>query len=374
MSGGGALAGVEVLDFSTLLPGPLATLMLAEAGATVTKVERPGRGDEMRSYEPRLGTTSVNFALLNRGKRSIALDLKDPAAIESLRPALARADVIVEQFRPGVMDRLGLGYDAVSALNQRVVYCSITGYGQQGARAQVAAHDLNYVAETGLLDTIAGADGEPVLPHVLAADVGGGAYPAVTNILMALMERERTGAGRHLDVAMADNVLPWMHWQFGDGFAAGRWPRRGAELLTGGSPRYRLYRTADGRHVAAAPLEDRFWATFCDLVELPAELRDDRADPAATIAAVAERIASRSAAEWETAFRGVDVCCSIVRTVEEASNDVAFRDRGLFAAETGDGDGATMPALHVALDPGLRADDVLPAAPKLGEHAPEAGR
>jgi alpha-methylacyl-CoA racemase len=370
----GALAGVEVLDFSTLLPGPLATLILAEAGAAVTKVERPGGGDEMRSYEPRLGTTSVNFALLNRGKRSLALDLKDPDAIASLRPALERADVIVEQFRPGVMDRLGLGYDAVSAFNPRIVYCSITGYGQAGARAGVAAHDLNYVADVGLLDAIADADGEPVLPHVLVADIGGGAYPAVMNILMALMERDRTGVGRRLDVAMADNVLPWMYWQFGNGLAAGRWPRPGGDLVTGGTPRYRLYRTADGRHVAAAPLEDRFWARFCDLIELPDALRDDRVDPAATIAAVAERIARRTAAAWEAAFRGADVCCSIARTAAEASEDPGFRERGLFAAQTGDGDGASMPALHVPLDPGLRADDVVPAAPRLGEHDTESTR
>src|SRR5215204_435609 len=138
------LKGIRVLDFSTLLPGPLATLLLAEAGAEVIKIERPGRGDEMRSYEPKFGTDSVNFALLNRGKRSVALDLKAPDALERLRPLLETSDVVVEQFRPGVMDRLGLGYDALSRMNPRIVYCAITGYGQDGPRAQVAAHDLNY--------------------------------------------------------------------------------------------------------------------------------------------------------------------------------------------------------------------------------------
>ena len=133
----------RVLDFSTLLPGPLATLLLAEAGAEVFKIERPGTGDEMRSYTPKFGTDSVNFALLNRGKRSIAIDLKAQDAVSRLRPLLERADVIVEQFRPGVMDRLGLGYEAASALNPRVIYCSITRYGQSGPRAQAAAPDLN---------------------------------------------------------------------------------------------------------------------------------------------------------------------------------------------------------------------------------------
>jgi alpha-methylacyl-CoA racemase len=361
------LAGVKVLDFSTLLPGPLATLLLAEAGATVTKVERPGRGDEMRAYEPRLGTTSVNFALLNRGKRSIELDLKAPEGFAALKPLLAESDVLVEQFRPGVMDRLGLGYEAVSALNPMVVYCSISGYGRDGPRAGVAAHDLNYVAEAGLLDIVAGSDGAPVLPHVLVADIGGGAYPAVINILLALGERERTGRGRHLDIAMADNVFTWMYWAFGNGLGAGRWPRRGAELLTGGSPRYRLYRTADDCYLAAAPLEDRFWANFCAAIELPDALRDDARDPEATSDAVATIIAGRSAAEWEARFTGRDVCCSLVRRVHEAAGDPAFAQRGLFGKRTGDGSGSSMPALPMPLAPGLRtAADNLPA-PRLGE-------
>jgi alpha-methylacyl-CoA racemase len=363
-----ALSGIEVLDFSTLLPGPLATLLLAEAGATVTKVERPGRGDEMRAYEPRLGTTSVNFALLNRGKRSLAIDLKADGARAALEPVLARTDVLVEQFRPGVMDRLGLGWEAVTEINPRIVYCSISGYGQEGARAAVAAHDLNYVAEAGLLDLVAGEGGEPIPPHVLVADIGGGAYPAVVNILLALAERARTGKGTRLDVAMADNVFTWMYWALGNGLGAGRWPRRGGELLTGASPRYRLYRTADGRHVAAAPLEDRFWTAFCQLVELPEALRDDARDPAATAAAIAERIAARPAAHWEARFAGADVCCSIVRTVQEAAGDAAFHARGLFDAETGDGYGASMPALPVPIAGALREREPSRRAPRLGEH------
>src|SRR5687768_8746098 len=194
------LEGIRVLDFSTLLPGPLATLLLAEAGAEVIKIERPGTGDEMRSYTPKFGTDSVNFALLNRGKRSIAIDLKAQNAVSRLRPLLEKADVIVEQFRPGVMDRLGLGYEAASALNPRVVYCSITGYGQSGPRAQTAAHDLNYIAETGMLALSAGPDGVPVLPPALIADISGGAYPAVMNILLALRACEKSGRGCKLDV------------------------------------------------------------------------------------------------------------------------------------------------------------------------------
>ncbi|MEK7875381.1 MAG: CaiB/BaiF CoA-transferase family protein, partial [Pseudomonadota bacterium] len=189
------LEGIRVLDFSTLLPGPLATLLLAEAGAEVIKIERPGRGDEMRSYAPKFGPDSVNFALLNRGKRSIAMDLKEKGAVKKLMPLLKSADVIVEQYRPGVMDRLGLGYEALNKINPRIIYCAITGYGQSGPRAEVAAHDLNYVAEAGMLALAAGADGAPVVPAALVAALGGGTYPAVINILLALRERDRPGRG-----------------------------------------------------------------------------------------------------------------------------------------------------------------------------------
>jgi alpha-methylacyl-CoA racemase len=361
------LADIEVLDFSTLLPGPLATLILAEAGANVTKVERPGRGDEMRSYVPRFGDASVNFALLNRGKQSLEIDLKAQDAHAELRPRLERADVLVEQFRPGVMDRLGLGYEAVSAINPGIVYCSLTGYGQNGPRAGTAAHDLNYVADTGLLDLVAGEGGEPVLPPALVADIGGGAYPAVINVLLALAERARTGRGAHLDVAMADNVFPFLYWALGAGSAAGRWPGRGAELLTGGSPRYRLYRTADDRFVAAAPLEERFWAAFCELVDLDDALRDDARDPAATAAAIAERIAADPAEHWRQRFEGADVCCSIVQSVQEAVDDEHFRARGIFARRVSDGGGAAIPALPVPVADAFRRPEDELGFPALGE-------
>jgi crotonobetainyl-CoA:carnitine CoA-transferase CaiB-like acyl-CoA transferase len=186
------LSDILVLDFSTLLPGPMATLLLAEAGAEVIKIERPGSGEELRNYQPRFADTSVSFAMLNRGKRSVAIDLKAPDAVSRLHPLIESADVVVEQFRPGVMDRLGLGYAALSAINPRIVYCAITGYGQNGPKAQVAAHDLNYQADAGLLSIAADADGAPVVPNALVADIAGGAYPAVLNILLALRERDRT--------------------------------------------------------------------------------------------------------------------------------------------------------------------------------------
>ncbi len=346
------LAGLRVLDFSNLLPGPLASLLLADAGAEVIKVERPGIGDEMRGYAPAFGGTSGNFALLNRGKRGLTADLKNEADRAHVRSLALGADILIEQFRPGVMARLGLGYAELAKENPRLIYCSITGYGQTGARAQKAAHDLNYMAETGVLGLSRGTDGAPVLPPVLAADIAGGAYPAVMNILLALQQRHVSGRGCQLDIAMTDNLFTLAYWGQAGGHA-GQWPRPGDELVTGGSPRYQIYATADGRYLAAAPIEERFWQVFCDRIGLPAAERDDGPDPHATRARVAELVAAKSAAAWQAAFADADVCVCIVATLEEAAADPAFRERGLFRRAVAGG-GETMPALPLPLDEGLR--------------------
>jgi crotonobetainyl-CoA:carnitine CoA-transferase CaiB-like acyl-CoA transferase len=347
------LEGCLVLDFSTLLPGPLATLILAEAGAEVVKVERPG-GDEMRAWEPRWGSQSVNFALLNRGKRSVLIDLKDAQDREKLNPLMARADVLVEQFRPGVMARLGLDYASVSAINPRIIYCSITGYGQTGPKRDVAAHDVNYLAESGLLSLSMGPLSHPVLPPALIADIAGGSYPAVMNILLALRERDRTGRGRHLDVSMSDNLFTLTYWALGRGFATGGWPGNGTDLVTGGSPRYQLYPTRDGRVLAVGAIEQRFWETFCDVVGLDPELRTDTRDPAATFARLRDIIAGEDAAVWSSRIAGRDCCCSIVATVEEASRDRHFIARGLFQHTLRDDEGRSIPAMHVPIDRAFR--------------------
>jgi crotonobetainyl-CoA:carnitine CoA-transferase CaiB-like acyl-CoA transferase len=360
------LAGIRVVDFSTLLPGPLASLLLAEAGAEVIKIERPGRGDEMRSYVPKLGADSVNFALLNRGKRSIALDLKAAGALARLRPLLQRADVVIEQFRPGVMERLGLGYEALKALNPGIIYCAVTGWGQTGPKADVAAHDLNYVAESGMLGLAAGVDGAPAVPAALVADIAGGTYPAVINILLALRERDRTGAGCKLDIAMADNLFSFLYWAIGNGLAAGQWPQPGRELVTGGSPRYNIYRTADGKYLAAAPLEQKFWENFCRLIGLDAAFRTDQGQEAATKDEVARLIGSRDAAHWERVFAGQDVCCSIVRSMQEALRDPHFAARGVFARSLVSGEDSVA-ALPVPIAEHFRSASRASGYPALGE-------
>lgn len=348
------LQGIKVVDFSTLLPGPVASLILIEAGADVVKIERPGRGDEMRSYDVRFGSLSANFAILNRGKTSLALDLKQPDDLARAKALALDADIVIEQFRPGVMARLGLSYAELAADNPRLIYCSITGYGQDGPKAQVAAHDLNYQAETGLLSLVVDREGAPSLPTTPIADIGGGAYPAVINILLALQERQATGRGRYLDISMNDNVFPFMYWALA-AHGVGQPPKPGGELITGGSPRYWLYRTKDGRHLAAAPLESQFWTQFCALVGIP-ETADRET--------VQSAISLRTAAEWQKAFEGQDVCCSIVLSVDEAVRDPQVIARNVFA-NTVESAGQSMPALPLPLVAAYRDPVAAKPSPEL---------
>ncbi|WP_375457872.1 CaiB/BaiF CoA transferase family protein [uncultured Enterovirga sp.] len=363
------LEGLFVLDFSTLLPGPMAGLLLAEAGAEVVKVEREGSGEEMRGYAPLWGGDGVNFALLNRGKKSIALNLKDEAARAKLLPLVEKADILLEQFRPGAMARLGLDYATLSGINPRLIYCSITGYGQTGPKLNAAGHDLNYIGDSGLLALSMGEPSRGIVPPALIADIAGGAYPAVINILLALRERDRTGVGCHLDIAMTDNLFPFTYWAMGNGLAAGEWPGNGTDLVTGGSPRYQLYGTADGRVVAAAPLEQKFWVTFCELIGLDPALRDDSRDPDATRTGVAALIARETGEHWRALFAGKDCCCSVVATIREAMDDPHFQARGLFDRRVTNFDGQSLPALPVPIAPAFREDaSVSRETPGLGAH------
>ncbi len=364
---GGPLAGVRVLDFSTRLPGPLASLILADAGADVIKIERSDGGDEARAQEPRFGGDSAVFALLNRGKRSVAIDLKAPGAVGRLVPLIASADVLIEQFRPGVMDRLGLGYESVRELNPRLIYCAISGYGSVGPLSDAAGHDLNYLAESGLLALTADAGGAPTLPPGLAADVAGGSYPAVMNIVLALRLRDRTGAGCKLDIAMGDNLFALMPWALAQGWATGQWPRPGDERLTGGSPRYQVYRASDDRYLACSPLEDRFWTGFCDAIGLSGEYREGRKDRDDIRREIARIIAGQPSEHWMSLFSRLKLPCSIVRTLQEATDSPHFRSRGVFDARV-ERDGTGMCALPLPLGDPVRATRGTAAWPRLGEH------
>jgi crotonobetainyl-CoA:carnitine CoA-transferase CaiB-like acyl-CoA transferase len=343
------LAGIRVLDFSTLLPGPMASLMLAQAGATVVKIEKPG-GEDMRRFPPALPDGSAApYVALNAGKTVLELDLKDPDAPSRLRPLIERTDVVIEQFRPGVMERLGLGYEAMRAINPKLIYCSISGYGQNGPRAGEAGHDVNYIAASGLLSLSPGAPQAPTLPPALIADIAGGSMPAVINILLALRERDVTGEGRWLDISMTEGTFIFAWYAMAQGVASGRYPGARENFLTGASPRYGLYATQDGRFLACGALEQKFWDGFCAVIDLPQDLRDDARDPEATRAEVTRIVAGRTAAQWAEALAGSDCCVTIVKTMDEALSDPHFAARGVaFPDRTGG------PRVVTPIAPGFR--------------------
>jgi len=359
------LSGLTVVDFSTLLPGPLATLMLAEAGAEVIKVEKPG-GEDMRRYPPFLAGGSAPFALLNRGKRSVFIDLKSEAGREQALSLIADADILVEQFRPGVMDRLGLGFETVSVANPRLIYCSITGYGQSGPRALEAGHDINYAGRTGLLALSWGDRDNPVLPPAQFADIGGGSFPAVINVLLALLRRERAGEGAFLDIAMSDAMFTFSLFAQAVGTASGRFPGNGEGLLAGGSPRYGLYPAKCGTPICVGALEDHFWARLCAALEIAGDARDDARDPHKSRQAVATAIASRTAAQWQPVLAAADCCASVLTPLAEAMGDPHFRGRGLFDHGVGDEDGY-LPAAVVPIDLQFRQPPGIRPAPGLPE-------
>jgi crotonobetainyl-CoA:carnitine CoA-transferase CaiB-like acyl-CoA transferase len=361
------LDGIRVLDFSTLLPGPLASLILGEAGASVTKIERPG-GEDMRRFEPLHGSSSRPFMALNGGKAVETLDLKVARDVERARALAMQADILIEQFRPGVMERLGLGFAALHAANPRLIYCSITGFGQTGPRRGEAGHDLNYQALSGLLSQSLRRGGPAPLPPPLIADIAGGGHAAVLNILLALRERDATGVSRHLDISMTEGAagFAWFGETQGDVSAEG-----GRTLLTGASPRYQIYRTADGWFLAVAALEDKFWAIFCEAVDLPIAFRgaDAPADEARN--AVAAIVAARTSQFWRERLEKLDCCCTVVRELEEARLERQAAGAPIMA---GDETGARQPLVRLPLCAAFRAGaEAVRAVPPQPGFSPGSG-
>jgi alpha-methylacyl-CoA racemase len=316
-----ALQGLGVLDLTRLLPGGFCSLLLADFGADVIKVEDTGAGDYLRA-------SGAPFLALNRGKRSISVDLKHPGGCEAFLRLARGADVVLESFRPGVMDRLGVGYERLREANPRLVYCAITGYGQDGPFATRAGHDTNYLARIGLLDLTGEPDGPPIQSGGQIADLGGGALMAAFGILAALRERDRSGEGQLVDVSMTDGALSWLAMDAARYLAGDPPPRRGRVELAGGLICYRPYRCADG-WVAFGALEPKFWRAWCEGVGRP-ELaeRQFEAVGSATHREVEAVFAERTKAEWEAFNDEHDCCLEPVLTLDEAleSELVSARD------------------------------------------------
>jgi alpha-methylacyl-CoA racemase len=361
------LHGVRVLDLTRLLPGPMATLHIADMGADVIKIEDTGEGDYSRRLGGARGGTSDFFRMVNRNKRSLRLDLKRQEGREVFLRLARGADVLVESFRPGVMAKLGVGYDAIAAVNPRIVYCSITGYGQDGPYATRAGHDINYMGYAGVADRIGTAEAL-VVPNFQIADLLGGALTPVAGILAALIDARSSGRGRHVDVAMTDAVLAHAIVPVLDSRQSGKTPPRGASRLDGGLPCYNLYRTRDGRYMAVGALERKFWETLCDTLGCP-DLKGRHLVYGEQAKPVKERLgaifASRDQREWIALLAGSDCCVSPVLTIDEAVASEQSRARGMSFAD----DGLTQ------LAPPLKFSEfefaIERRAPRSGEHSRE---
>ncbi|SDK18852.1 Crotonobetainyl-CoA:carnitine CoA-transferase CaiB [Ferrimonas sediminum] len=366
----GPLSGIRVLDFSTLLPGPYATMMLADMGAQVTRIESPTRPDLLRSVPPMVAGRSAAHLTVNRNKHSVALDLKSPEAIEAVLAMVGQYDVVVEQFRPGVMTRLGLGYEQLKAINPQLIYCSITGYGQHGPMQARAGHDINYLALSGLASYSGRRETGPVLSGTQVADLAGGSQQAVVAILAALLGRGVDGEGQHLDVAMADGALA-MNALYGAGaLASGEDPEPGQEMLNGGGF-YDYYRTADDRYFAVGGLEPQFAEVFFTALGQPQWLAR-AAEPCGQQQALKQEIgacfAEHSFEHWRQVFAELDCCCEPVLTPTEAAAHPQFQARNMLMPVAVDGH----ELLQVAMPVTFRQSQGLPqAGAVLGQHTRE---
>jgi alpha-methylacyl-CoA racemase len=361
-----ALRGIRVLDLSRLLPGPYLTMILADMGADVVKVEDPRVGDYLRGMPPLKGQMSGRYLAVNRGKRSIALDLKLPAARTAFLAMVRKADVVVESFRPGVMDKLGLGYAELSAANPKIVVCSISGYGQTGPFTLRAGHDLDYIALGGVLAMTGPRGGAPQMPGVQIADLAGGALWSATAILGALVGRDRTGKGAHLDISMTEGALALLAAEIGN-LDCGVQPTRSGEALNGGLANYGVYRTKDDRYLAVGALEPKFWIALNQAIGRPPNVGEIVGNPeqqAKTRADLAAIFETRTAAEWADALAAHDCCVEVIAEVAELPDHPLHRARDVFfELDAGEGVGKVR---QVRTPVGMPDNPGPP--PRLGQH------
>lgn len=316
-----ALSGLLVLDLTRLLPGAFCSQLLADMGAEVVKIENPDGGDYNRAWEPLAKHESGSFLLLNRNKKSVTINLKSTSGKAVFRRLAADADIVLEGYRPGVMERLGLSYDELSKDNTGLIYCAISGYGQDGPLRHAVGHDLNYLAIAGALQLFGDAEAGPRVPGLSIADVGGGSLMAATGILAALFWRSQTGKGQFIDISMTDGTVAWLALHGADYLFGQVEPRGGERPFIGQAPCYGVYRCADDRFVALGAIEPYFWERFCVLIDLPQPLRTHYPKGAAAEAqraAISTRMLARGRDGWVALAEEADIPLSPVNSMEEA--------------------------------------------------------
>lgn len=337
----GPLSSLKVLDFSTLLPGPYATMMLADMGAQVLRVEAPDRVDLTKVMPPFDGKISTAFSYLTRGKETLQLNLKQADAVERVKELISDYDIVVEQFRPGVMDRLGLGYETLRTINPRIIYCAITGYGQTGPYRNRAGHDINYLALSGVSSHCGRADSGPPPMGIQVADVAGGSHHAVMGVLAAVIHRQQTGEGQFVDVSMTDAAFA-LNAMAGAACLAGGQEQKPESALLNGGTFYDYYRTKDDRWLSVGSLEPQFSARLCDtlgLAEMKSLASSQNPEHQQELkAALKGRIQERTLAEWQEVFAGQDACVEPVLTISEAAAHPQLKAREMVVdVDRGDG-------------------------------------
>lgn len=362
------LEGVRILDLSLFLPGPMLTQMMVDHGAEVIKIEPPVHGEPVRNVGYRSNGESVWFRNTHRGKKSLELNLKDEADLAAFLGLARDADVIVEAFRPGVVERLGVGYEAIRAINPRIVYASISAFGQDGPLSRIPAHDLAIEAFAGVVSLNLGSDGKPTNPHMPVADMAG-SFVALAGILMALLRRQTTGQGDYLDISMQDSLMSWLPNVTGPVFAEDRAPRVKEERSFGGYALFQTYETSDGLHVALGGVEHKFAINLLTALDRPDLIKAACSPPGPTQMPVIEFLAAmfrtRTRAEWETWFADMDVCFAPVLDLKEAFAHPHVAHRGMLLRDD-DGNPHIGLPIKFLQEPG-KPDFGLP---KLGEHNP----
>jgi alpha-methylacyl-CoA racemase len=368
------LSGICILDLSRLLPGAYASQMMADFGADVIKVEEPDSGDYGRYMPPHgPGGMSLFFLAINRNKRSMTINLKSAQGREIFLRMVRTSDVVLESFRPGVMERLGLGYEQLKETNPGIIYCAITGYGLDGPYRLRAGHDLNYAGYAGLLHYNRGPHGEPAMPATQLGDLAGGSYMAVIGILTALVGRAKTGEGSRIDASMTEGVLSLLPLFAADYLNTGKAPLPGRSSLDGGLPCYNIYETQDGKHVTLAALEPKFWHTFCTRIGhlelLPFHTPHGPGEREQAMDILRAIFKTRTRDEWIAELADIDACVGPVYTIDEALNDQQAQARGV-TVTSGEGDTAFRTLTSFPRISGVRTEQRY-GAPALGEHTDE---
>jgi crotonobetainyl-CoA:carnitine CoA-transferase CaiB-like acyl-CoA transferase len=328
-----ALDGFKMLDLTRLLPGGYCSMLLADLGMEVVKVEDPFQGDYFRQMKPIHKEEGAYFLGINRNKKSMHLNLKTPEGKKIFFELAQRFDVILEGFRHGVVERLGIGYQAIRSINNRIIYCSISGYGQDGPYRKRSGHDINYIALAGLLAISGEKFKPPAIPPVPIADIGVGGTMSAFAILAALIAREKTGSGQYIDISMTDGMLSWLCMHMAKFFSDGNPPKRGEYEMGGASPCYNVYETLDSKYISIGILEPKFWANFCEALGredlIPKQFSEGK-ERSLLFDEIRKIIRTKTRQEWEVLFKDIDACFEPVLEFDEVISHPQFLYREMF--------------------------------------------